>query len=128
MRNLLDGLEEAGLDFDNVVAANVYLDDVQDFENMNRIYKLFFHMTPPARTTVQQHAAVTRKANEREQWPTLEQISLVAVGGRTFELKANSPQFEIPPESLVQVRLDFWPCESHSFKFVFPLSKPSVMI
>ena len=79
MRNLLDGLEEAGLDFDNVVAANVYLDDVQDFENMNRIYKLFFQTTPPARTTIQQHAAVTRKANEREEWPTLEQISLVAV-------------------------------------------------
>ena len=31
MRNLLDGLEEAGMNFSNVVAANVYLDDVADF-------------------------------------------------------------------------------------------------
>ena len=31
MRNLLDGLEEAGLSFANVVASNVYLDDLSDF-------------------------------------------------------------------------------------------------
>ena len=29
MRNLLDGLEEAGLTFANVVATNVYLDDIE---------------------------------------------------------------------------------------------------
>src|SRR5690242_14012610 len=28
MRNLLDGLEEAGMDFSNVVASNVYLDKI----------------------------------------------------------------------------------------------------
>ncbi len=94
MRNLLDGLEEAGLSFDNVVAANVYLDDIADFPKMNGIYKLFFGDSPPTRTTVQQRAAVERKANEREQWPTLEQISLVAVRGPAkFELKANSARF-----------------------------------
>ena len=31
MRNLLDNLEEAGMDFSNVVAANVYLDDLRRF-------------------------------------------------------------------------------------------------
>ena len=31
MRNLLDGLEEAGLELSNVVATNVYLDDMNDF-------------------------------------------------------------------------------------------------
>jgi gluconolactonase len=94
MRNLLDGLEEAGLSFENVVAANVYLDDIQDFPKMNRIYKLFFGDTPPTRTTVQQRAAVEHKANAREEWPTLEQISLVAVKGPAkYELKANSPKF-----------------------------------
>ncbi|HVT93628.1 MAG TPA: RidA family protein [Bryobacteraceae bacterium] len=79
MRNLLDGLEEAGLNFSNVVAANVYLDDVADFPKMNGIYKLFFDATPPARTTVQQYPAGERKPNAKGQWPTLEQISLVAV-------------------------------------------------
>jgi gluconolactonase len=94
MRNLLDGLEEAGLGFENVVAANVYLDDMQDFSKMNSIYKLFFSDTPPARTTIQQIAAGERKANNREGWPTLEQISFVAVKGPAkFELKANSPKF-----------------------------------
>ena len=74
-----DGLEEAGLNFSNVVAANVYLDDVADFPKMNGIYKLFFDATPPARTTVQQYPAGERKPNAKGQWPTLEQISLVAV-------------------------------------------------
>jgi enamine deaminase RidA (YjgF/YER057c/UK114 family) len=36
MRNLLDGLEEAGLGLSNVVATNVYLDDINDFARMNR--------------------------------------------------------------------------------------------
>jgi len=94
MRNLLDGLEEAGLSFDNVVATNVYLDDVVDFPKMNRIYKLFFSGAPPTRTTIQQHASVERKANDREEWPGLEQISLVAVQGPAkYELKADSPKF-----------------------------------
>jgi gluconolactonase len=93
MRNLLDGLEEAGMGFENVVAANVYLDDIPDFPRMNRIYKLSFGAVPPARTTIQQHASVVRKADEHEQWPTLEQISFVAVKGPTkFALKANSPR------------------------------------
>jgi gluconolactonase len=94
MRNLLDGLEEAGMGFENVVATNVYLDDVRDFQHMNRIYKLFFDEKAPVRTTVQQHAAGVREANAKEQWPTLEQISLIAVEGPAkFELKANSPKF-----------------------------------
>ena len=42
MRNLLDGLEEAGLSFSNVVASNVYLDNIDDFSRMNRIYAQYF--------------------------------------------------------------------------------------
>jgi len=94
MRNLLDGLEEAGLGFENVVASNVYLDDIQDFTKMNSIYKLFFSDTPPSRTTIQQRAAAEHKANTREGYPALEQISIVAVKGPAkYELKANSPKF-----------------------------------
>jgi gluconolactonase len=94
MRNLLDGLEEAGLGFENVVAANVYLDDVQDFAKMNSIYKLFFSDTPPTRTTIQQRAVAERTPNTREGYPALEQISFVAVKGRAkYELKANTPKF-----------------------------------
>ena len=49
MRNLLDGLEEAGLALSNVVATNVYLDDINDFPRMNRIYAQYFPEAPPAR-------------------------------------------------------------------------------
>jgi enamine deaminase RidA (YjgF/YER057c/UK114 family) len=79
MRNLLDGLEEAGMSLSDVVATNVYLDDMKDFARMNRVYAGFFKTPFPARTTVQQRPSVERKQNEREQWPDLEEISLIAV-------------------------------------------------
>jgi reactive intermediate/imine deaminase len=79
MRNLLDGLEEAGLTFANVVATNVYLDDINDFAKMNKVYAQYFSSTPPTRTTVQQYPSVERKTDDRDRWPTLEQISLIAV-------------------------------------------------
>ncbi len=79
MRNLLDGLEEAGLSFQDVAASNVYLDDLADFQKMNGVYKLFFGNGFPARTTMQQRASVERKANAKDEWPGLEQISIVAV-------------------------------------------------
>jgi len=80
MRNLLDGLEEAGLDFSNVVVSNVYLDDANDFAAMNRVYTQYFPKgIMPARTTVQQMPPGERKADAEGRWPTLEQISIVAV-------------------------------------------------
>jgi 2-iminobutanoate/2-iminopropanoate deaminase len=79
MRNLLDGLEEAGLELSNVVAANVYLDDINDFSRMNRIYAQYFPDMPPTRTTVAQLAPTIRKPGNDETYPGLEQISLIAV-------------------------------------------------
>jgi reactive intermediate/imine deaminase len=80
IRNLLDGLEEGGLSLANVVATNVYLDDIADFPKMNRIYVQYFKGEPPTRTTVQQIPSVAdRKPNERDVWPDLEQISVIAV-------------------------------------------------
>jgi 2-iminobutanoate/2-iminopropanoate deaminase len=79
MRNLLDGLEEAGMTFANVAASNVYLDNLDDFTAMNGVYAEYFKETPPARTTVQQLPPGKRTADARGRWPTLEQISIVAV-------------------------------------------------
>jgi reactive intermediate/imine deaminase len=79
MRNLLDGLEEAGLPLANVVATNVYLDDMNDFPSMNRIYAQYFPQLPPARTTVAQLAPTDRTARNEDTFPALEQISLIAV-------------------------------------------------
>jgi enamine deaminase RidA (YjgF/YER057c/UK114 family) len=79
MRNLLDGLEEAGMTLADVVATNVYLDDIGEFARMNKVYAEYFGKTPPTRTTIQTVPSVERKANANDRWPTLEQISLIAV-------------------------------------------------
>ena len=79
MRNLLDGLEEAGLGLSNVVATSVYLDDINDFARMNRIYAQYFSEMPPARTTLAQIAPIDRTPANLDTFPGLEQISLIAV-------------------------------------------------
>ncbi len=79
MRNLLDGLEEAGLDFSHVVATNVYLDSIDEFAKMNAVYGSYFGAAAPARTTVQQSPSIERKRDDRGRAPALEQISLIAV-------------------------------------------------
>jgi 2-iminobutanoate/2-iminopropanoate deaminase len=79
MRNLLDGLEEAGMNFSNVVASNVYLDNIDEFTQMNGAYAEYFGNAPPARTTIQQIPPGKRQAGAKGHWPTLEQISIVAV-------------------------------------------------
>jgi reactive intermediate/imine deaminase len=79
MRNLLDGLEEAGLSFSNVVATNVYLDDIDDFPRMNRIYAQYFPGMFPTRTTIAPATPIDRKPVNGDTYPGLEQISLVAV-------------------------------------------------
>ena len=78
-RNLLDGLEEASIDFSHVVASNVYLDQLEEFARMNGVYAKYFGATPPTRTTVQPMPAVERKANAGGLWPMLDEISIVAV-------------------------------------------------
>ena len=79
MRNQLDNLEEAGMDFSQIVATNVYLDDLADFQAMNKIYSKYFKGTAPARTTIQQLAPAERRPDEEGRYPALEQISLIAI-------------------------------------------------
>ena len=79
MRNLLDGLEEAGMDFSDVVSANVYLDDISDFPLMNRVYRQYLSSAPPTRTTIQQIKPGPREPDSEGRYPTLEQASIIAV-------------------------------------------------
>ncbi len=79
MRNLLDGLEEAGLNFSHVVASNVYLDTIDEFGKMNGVYGKYFAAAPPTRTTVAPLAPVERKRNGAGHAPMVEQISIIAV-------------------------------------------------
>jgi 2-iminobutanoate/2-iminopropanoate deaminase len=83
MRNLLDNLEEAGMRFDQVVATNVYLDDLPDLPAFDEVYAQYFGPVLPARTTIQQIAPTERKPDKEDQYPDLEQVSLIAVRSPT---------------------------------------------
>ena len=71
MRNLLDGLEEADMDFSNVVFSTVYLRDIKDIGQMDALYGKFLKAPYPARTTLQQNFESGEEAAE--------QISFIAV-------------------------------------------------
>lgn len=79
MRNQLDNLEEADMKFDQVVFTTVYLDDLSDALQFEKVYRKFFAAIPPARVAVQQISPGDRKPNDDEQYPDLEQMSLIAV-------------------------------------------------
>jgi 2-iminobutanoate/2-iminopropanoate deaminase len=56
MKQALDNiglvLKEAGMGFEDVVAVQVYLTDMDLFPRMNAVYTTYFHEPRPARTTV----------------------------------------------------------------------------
>jgi len=81
MRNLLDNLEEAGLAFDQVVSTTIYLDDLGETASFAKIYTKYFSEKLPAQTIVQQLPPGDRRADEEGHYPTLEQMSLIAVKG-----------------------------------------------
>jgi reactive intermediate/imine deaminase len=71
MRNLLDGLQGADMDFSDVVFSTVYLRQMQDAGRVNAIYGKFFKDLYPARSVLQQNFQVHDEAAE--------QISFIAV-------------------------------------------------
>jgi enamine deaminase RidA (YjgF/YER057c/UK114 family) len=79
MRNQMDNLEEAGMEFSQIVSTTVYLDSLTDARDFNGVYRQYFGPTLPASTTVQQIAPTERKADENGHYPDLEQMSLIAV-------------------------------------------------
>ena len=79
MRNLLDNLEEADMNFSQTVATNVYLDDLSDLDIFDQVYAQYFGDLLPARTTIQQIAPTERKPDKQDHYPGLEQVSLIAV-------------------------------------------------
>ena len=83
MRNLLDNLEEAGMEFSQVVAVNVYLDDLADLPVFDVVFAQYFGPIMPANTTVQQIAPAERRADKNDNYPDLEQVSLIAVRGKS---------------------------------------------
>jgi len=53
LRNVQAVLEAAGASLDHVVKTTVFLQDMNEFGEMNETYSRFFTHNPPARTTVE---------------------------------------------------------------------------
>ncbi len=53
LENLKAVLEASGSTLSKVVKATVYLDDINNFPQFNRVYEEYFPTEPPARSTVQ---------------------------------------------------------------------------
>lgn len=53
MHNLKAILQEAGMDFSNVVKTTIFLTDMQQFGEVNQVYGKYFDSDFPARETVQ---------------------------------------------------------------------------
>jgi enamine deaminase RidA (YjgF/YER057c/UK114 family) len=79
MRNLLDNLEEAGMDFSQVVSTTVYLDDLADAKDFDKVYGQYLGPVMPARTTIEQISPGERKPDGEGHYPDFEQVSLIAV-------------------------------------------------
>ena len=83
MRNQLDNLEEAGMKLEDVVATNIYLDDLADLPVFDEVYAQYLGSVPAARTTIEQIMPTERKADKDDHFPALEQVSLIAVRNRS---------------------------------------------
>ena len=79
MRNQLDNLEEASMDFSQVVSTTVYLDNISDTEAFDKIYSEYFKTPLPAQTVVQQIRPSNRSPDAEGHFPDLEQMSLIAI-------------------------------------------------
>lgn len=79
MRNQLDNLEEAAMDFSQVVYTTVYLDDLADSDAFHKVYAEYFKSPVPAETLLQQISAGKRTADDEGHYPDLEQMSFIAI-------------------------------------------------
>lgn len=82
MRNLLDNLEEAEMNFDQVVSTMTYLDDLKDQTQFASVYQKYFKGLLPSQTVVEQLPPAERKPDKDGHYPDLEQVSLIAVRAR----------------------------------------------
>ena len=72
LEKLGEDLRQAGIGFEHVVNANVYLRNVEHFQGMNGEFRKVFQDSPPARTTV----ATLQPEQDR---PVLVEVALIAV-------------------------------------------------
>ena len=53
MSNLGAVLKEAGMSYENIVKATIYMTDIRNYKEINRIYGEYFKENPPAREAIQ---------------------------------------------------------------------------
>ncbi|PWJ43796.1 RidA family protein [Sediminitomix flava] len=53
MKNIGYVLEEAGMDYSNIVKCSIFVKDMNEFATINEAYGAFFSENPPARETVE---------------------------------------------------------------------------
>jgi len=53
LENLKNILKSINLTLADVIKTSVFLSDLNDFQNFNKVYSRYFDKNPPARTTVQ---------------------------------------------------------------------------
>lgn len=53
MKNLKAVLNEAGMDFSNIIKSSIFIMDMGQFAQINEVYAQYFDENPPARETVQ---------------------------------------------------------------------------
>ena len=53
LKNIKAIVEAAGGTLNNVIKVTVYLDDMDDFAEMNEVYSQYFSESKPARTTIE---------------------------------------------------------------------------
>jgi len=58
LENIQKVLKAAGFDLKDIVSVNVYLADIHEFGDMNKVYKSFLPDPKPARATIQAAALV----------------------------------------------------------------------
>src|SRR5215468_4492190 len=83
MRNQLDNLEEAEMNFDQIVSATIYLDNLAELPAFDEVYGQYFRQPMPARTILQQIPPADRKADKDDHYPDLEQVSLIAIRSKS---------------------------------------------
>jgi 2-iminobutanoate/2-iminopropanoate deaminase len=81
--NAKELLDAAGLDLSHIVSARVFLPDLKDFAEMNRVYREAFPSAPPARATV--GAALTAA-------PYKVEMTFVASGGSRRAIDPDGPK------------------------------------
>lgn len=53
MKNIWSILNEAGMDFGNVVKCSIFVTNMKDFSSVNATYEKYFDSDPPARETIE---------------------------------------------------------------------------